>query len=220
MALLRRAARRGFERASTPAMAVALLALFIALGGTAFAMSLVGHGSEDGSRVAHKHKFHVKRGSRGPRGPRGPKGKRGAKGQQGATGPAGLPGTARAYGLVSPLCNACLPGPSYNPVNPQYSHNVTAVAPNQGSPKGTYCLSPSSDSGIDAAHAVVVTSVVQRSPQPNAELEPIQESAVWSLGAPDCRAGTLEVRTYGYVEEAGELEAVPDGEVAFSFVIP
>lgn len=150
----------------------------------------------------------------------GPQGKRGAKGKQGATGAVGPPGTARAYGYVGPLCRACTPGPNYNPVDPHYSHDVTAVAPNQGSPKGAYCLSPSSDSGIDTAHAIVVASVVERGPQPNAEFEPIQESAVWSIGAPDCRAGTLEVRTFGYIEEAGELEAVPDAEVAFSFVIP
>jgi hypothetical protein len=121
---------------------------------------------------------------------------------------------------VNPLCNACTPPPKYSPVDPEYSFNVTAVSPNPGSPTGTYCLSPASGSGIDTAHAVVVSSVVQRGAQPNAELEPIQESALWQLGAPDCRAGTLEVRTFGYVEEAGELEAVPDHEVAFSFVIP
>jgi hypothetical protein len=121
---------------------------------------------------------------------------------------------------VNPLCNACTPGPNYNPVDPTYSFNVTAVTPNQGSPKGTYCLSPASGSGIDAAHAVVVASVVQRGPQPNQEFEPIQEAATWQLGGPDCRAGTLEVRTFAYIEEAGELEAVPDHEVAFSFVIP
>lgn len=209
--------RRGGRRASSPAMIVALLALFVALGGSAFAMSLVGNESEGGSRVSPKRKHHA---VRGPRGPRGPRGKRGAKGAQGLTGPTGPPGSARAYGLVDPLCNACTPGPNYNPVDPQYSHNVTAVAPNQGSPKGTYCLSPSSGSGIDAEHAVVVAGVVERGPQPNAELEPIQESVTLSLGAPDCRAGTLEVRTFGYIEEAGELKAVPDHEVAFSFVIP
>lgn len=198
-------------------MIVALLALFIALGGSAFAMSLVSHGSGGGSQVSHRREHRV---LRGPRGPRGPRGKRGAKGAQGLTGPAGPPGSARAYGLVDPLCNTCLPGTNYNPVDPTYSHNVTAVAPNQGSPKGTYCLSPSSGSGIDAAHAVVVAGVVERGPQPAAELEPIQESVRWSLGAPDCRAGTLEVRTFGYIEEAGELQAVPDHEVAFSFVIP
>jgi hypothetical protein len=129
-----------------------------------------------------------------------------------------VPGTARAYGYVNPLCNACTPGPSYNPVDPTYSFNVTSVAPIPGSQPGTYCLSPGS--GIDTAHAIVVASVVTRGPQPNHELEPIQESATWRIGAPDCPAGKLEVRTFGYINEAGELKAVPDKEVAFSFVIP
>ena len=142
--------------------------------------------------------------------------------RRGSPGPAGI---RRGAGLGPRLWTGepylqrpAYPGPNYSPVDPAYSFNVTAVSPDHGSPLGTYCLSPGS--GIDASHAILVTSVVERGPQPNAELEPVQESAPWRLGGPDCRAGTLEVRTYGYVEESGEIKAVPDKEVAFSFVIP
>jgi hypothetical protein len=201
---------RRFKRGPSPAMALAFVALFVATGGGAAAASLVGsHGSDKASESASHHR---------KRGPRGPKGKRGPQGKRGAAGAPGAPGTARAYGYVNPICNACLPPTHYNPVDAAYSFNVTAVSANNGSPKGTYCLSPGSN--IDTEHAIVVTSVVARGPQPNHEYEPIQELATWRIGAPDCPAGKLEVSTFGYIEESGELKAVPDHEVAFSFVIP
>lgn len=104
----------------TPAMGVALLALVVAMGGTAGASGVVG-GSNDGPK-AKAAKSTAKRGPRGKRGPVGPvgpvgprgltglagppgaagaAGAAGAPGARGATGPAGAPGAALAFADVN-----------------------------------------------------------------------------------------------------------------------
>jgi pilus assembly protein FimV len=82
-------------------MVVALIALFVAMGGTGYATTQLGqdHGT---AQVAKKKKH--KKGSKGPAGPQGPQGPRGATGAPGApgaAGAAGAPGTALGYAKVN-----------------------------------------------------------------------------------------------------------------------
>jgi hypothetical protein len=88
----------------SPALVIALVALFVALGGTGYAASQV---SGDHAATAAK-KTKVKQGKRGPRGLRGPQGPsgpqgltgpQGPQGAQGATGPQGTPGSP-AFGML------------------------------------------------------------------------------------------------------------------------
>jgi hypothetical protein len=83
----------------SPAMLVALLALFVALGGTGYAaLSITGkdvkNSSLTGKDVKNKSltKKDFKGSVRGPRGAVGPQGPQGAQGQQGVQGPKGDPG--------------------------------------------------------------------------------------------------------------------------------
>ncbi len=71
----------------SPALVIACLALFVALGGTGYAATQLSQG--EGQATASKK---AKQGPRGPKGPKGAKGAKGATGATGATGANGLPG--------------------------------------------------------------------------------------------------------------------------------
>jgi Collagen triple helix repeat (20 copies) len=92
-----------FIHRPSPALAVALLALFIALGGTGFAATQF---QKPGTVIAKAAKTTTKRGPRGfrgfrgPRGPAGPKGAAGSAGATGAAGAAGAAGSSLAYARV------------------------------------------------------------------------------------------------------------------------
>lgn len=147
-------------RGPSPALVIACLALFVALGGTGYAASggLAGNGNGNGSAtVARAH-----RPLRGPRGPRGPRGFRGATGPQGPAGPQGATGpqgpqgpsggqgpagSARAYAEVS-SAGAVVAGHALNVT----SANVTSPA------TGTYCFDLSGV-GITTSNAVPVVSL-------------------------------------------------------------
>jgi hypothetical protein len=70
----------------SPALVIACVALFVALGGTGYAATQLASGREQAT-VSAKHKSN--RGPRGPRGLKGPKGPTGPAGPQGQVGPAG-----------------------------------------------------------------------------------------------------------------------------------
>jgi hypothetical protein len=72
-----------------------LVAIFVALGGSAVAAGIAGHGSGPVARVAGK-------GRRGPRGPRGRRGPQGPKGVQGIQGPKGDQGIQGDTGPTGP----------------------------------------------------------------------------------------------------------------------
>ena len=72
----------------SPAMAVAMIALFVALGGSGYAATQSGGGGGDRANAAAKKKV-----KRGPRGRRGRQGVQGPQGLQGSTGAQGTPGT-------------------------------------------------------------------------------------------------------------------------------
>src|SRR5215211_3987396 len=92
----RRRSRRGEARVRTigtpsPAMAVAVIALFVALGGSGYAARQSAGGGGDRASAAAKKK--VKRGPRGRRGPQGLQGPAGNTGGQGTPGTNGANGT-------------------------------------------------------------------------------------------------------------------------------
>jgi len=82
------------SRTPSPALAISLIALFVALGGTAYASGLI-----PGSQIKN-HSIPAKKltksaikslhGQRGPIGPQGPKGSTGAKGDTGLQGPGAI----------------------------------------------------------------------------------------------------------------------------------
>jgi hypothetical protein len=89
--------RRALSNIS-PAMVVALIALFVALGGPGYATSRLDTQTRvSGKAVASK----AIRGPRGRRGPRGPRGFRGLAGAKGPRGLAGSDGTALGYAKVN-----------------------------------------------------------------------------------------------------------------------
>jgi hypothetical protein len=214
------------KRRPSPAMVVALLALFITLGGTGYAAS-----NATSSRKHHR----VVRGRRGPPGPpgtpghtgaTGPHGSRGATGAKGSTGsqglqgppgPQGVPGTARAYGLIEPLCGGCGEAPAgFTPLVAAHSLNVALGTPLSGAPAGTWCFALGGS--IDPSTATVVVSIVSTA-GPHTQHFAL-EGAQWVASAPNCSPNQIEMQTFGYAVEANALTAVPDNEVAFSFVVP
>src|SRR5271155_2920215 len=153
---------------------VALLALFIALGGTSYAATQlpansVGTRQIRASSVTEAKLTKSLRGLLVPRrsatvlpGPRGTTGATGATGPAGSAGPAGASGpagavtSARAYGFHI----GCLPGgpcpgqPACPPGCPAV--NATFEAANANAPAGTVCIRPGP--GISAATPVVVSA--------------------------------------------------------------
>jgi hypothetical protein len=84
----------------SPAMVVACLALFVALGGSGYAAAQLkdGHGKAVASKKA--------KGKRGPRGKQGPAGPQGSKGDTGTTGTTGSAGSAGPAGPTGPAGSA------------------------------------------------------------------------------------------------------------------
>ena len=119
---IRSALRRLSRRHST---AVAYLALFVALGGSAYAaVTVTGQNIKDGtitgkdvkSRSIGTGKLSATAvssltGERGPAGPQGPQGSQGQPGAQGPTGPIGLTGPKGDTGPGGPAGPAGPPGP-------------------------------------------------------------------------------------------------------------
>jgi hypothetical protein len=198
---------------------IAILALFVALGGTGYAASrMVGKGARHGKHGRHLAKGHTKgeRGPRGLRGPAGPQGRPGPTGPAGPTGPQGVPGSARAYAFVRPACGGCGElEPGFTPLEKARSLNVSLDKPNEGTPLGTWCFKL--EGGIDTSTATLVVSGVKVAGRIHDYAE---IGAQWLPEAPDCRAGEVEIQTVGYEVSGSALVAVPDNEIAFSFVVP
>jgi hypothetical protein len=94
--------------------------------------------------------------------------------------------------------------------------NVTLSSALSGAPVGTWCFALGG--GIDPSTATVVASIVKRAGPYTHNFS--LESAEWIANAPDCPPNEIEIRTLGYTVEGGNLVAVPDREIAFSFVVP
>jgi hypothetical protein len=99
----------------SPAMIVACVALFAALGGTGYAAGNLVHKATASSAKKPKRGPRGKRGLAGPAGPQGapgPKGATGAKGEQGVKGDRGAPGQPGEPGPAGPVELRYLEGPT------------------------------------------------------------------------------------------------------------
>jgi len=174
------------RRMPSPAMVVACMALFVALGGTGYAAS--GALSNGGpATVAKKHRRVVLRGPRGPRGPRGftgaagPTGPQGPQGPQGVQGTQGPAGTAKAYAEISHT-GTIIAGHAFNITDANITHPTT----------GRYCFDLSGV-GITPSNAAPIAS-------PDwADLPTVQGDQVFvtASSANDfCPAGQIQVLTF------------------------
>ena len=215
-----------FRRPST-ALVVALVALFIALGGGAYAATSLPRGSvgtpqlQAGAVTSGKiangavNSNKVKNGSllaqdfksgqlpQGPAGPAGPAGSAGAKGATGATGapgatgPQGAAGTAKAYGFIAG--GVLIPGQSKNVVSVT---NPTA---------GTFCVAvsgvtPATDPAVATVDYTTDTSVTNN-----------QAVVEWQSSGGVCPAGQFAFLTAELTGTPVTRTAVNQG---FAFVIP
>jgi hypothetical protein len=109
----------------TPAMLVACVALFAALGGTGYAAGDLAHQATASARAT---KAKPKRGPRGKQGPAGPTGPQGAPGPKGATGERGAQGPKGDTGAPGKQGEPGTPGP----VEIRYVEGPTLTVPAGG----------------------------------------------------------------------------------------
>jgi hypothetical protein len=162
-----------------------------------------------------------KQGTEGTQGVEGKQGAQGLEGKQGERGAEGAAGGARAYALVNAAtivscgcgCGTCPPPPP--PPHITRGVNIEEGSKVESAPPGTWCLRLSKSAGIVGAAAVVVVSTT----------EPLR-TAVWNPEAPDCDGtisegeAEIEIQTYAYKMNGGELVAEHAGEITFSLVVP
>lgn len=190
------------ERVSS-AHVIAVIALFVALGGTAFAATFGNNSVKSRHIVDNKVKSKDLKDD---------KAVQSADVTDGSLGSADLATEARgAYGKVDPagtLANA---------------RNVTSVT---RADVGVYCITPAA--GIDANAAVLVVSSDNQQNATSAAAENVSV-VEWDSQVDGCPAGTLEVNTFVYdgdaVDDDGGAADSPGDDLtanneAFSFVIP
>jgi hypothetical protein len=217
----------------SPATVLALVALFVALGGSSYASSLA---SKAHPRSRHSVSRRGPKGApglpglkgatgqigpqglQGQPGPQGPQGSLGTQGEPGAQGPPGS-ATALAWAFVEPLPHEKGPLGSDTPTTPlRDASNVSLGNPLSNAPTGTACFKL--DGGIDASGATVVASAEgARTTSPTEPGMTILDSAQWVAGAPDCSPDQIEIRTVVYRFEADQLIGEREGGVAFSFMV-
>jgi hypothetical protein len=186
-------------------MIVAMLALFVAMGGTAIAASSalitgkqIKNSSITGLDIKNKSvtsadikgQLRGARGATGSTGAKGDKGDKGDPGAAGALGAPGAPGTARAYGHVA--------GGNPPTLDTAHSKNIVAVTRVL---QGVYCVQAAA--GISSTDSVAVVSVdwgASSSTNPAAHSHP----------GFNCPAGQFEVITRD--NEATTAGAYSDAE--------
>jgi hypothetical protein len=178
-----------------PATVIALVALFVALGGGAYAAS-------NHNGVAHASK--KKKAARGPQGPQGPAGRDGTDGAD---------GTARAYALVHSSDFSCSPNCQIE--ESKGITNVTYIG------NGSYCVHAS---GIDARSEVAAVTVdwgQTNSPAGNSTATANGNCDTSGFEVVTERQPSVGVRNAadnGTTQVAGN--AVTSNSVAFTIVIP
>jgi hypothetical protein len=116
----------------SPAFVVASVALFVALGGGAWAASSGGgHGTAAPARILGGHRTLTAHASAGTPGPRGPRGPRGFTGKQGPAGPPGAIGPSDGYVTRVPASQSMPAGQdtqlAHLSLTPNSSYIVTAA---------------------------------------------------------------------------------------------
>jgi collagen triple helix repeat protein len=204
---------------------IALVALFVALGGTTYAAStaLIGtntvaspqvvNGSLQAKDLSAKARRALKadrgargivgaRGARGPTGVQGAQGPRGLQGTQGIQGPQGLSGPARAYAVVA----------ADGTVNAALSKNVTV----NKNGAGTYCITLGG--GIDPATTTLAASVIFTFGGDTTAAIQVANPAIANVG--NCAAGQFEVITRTLISAAAGMPVTSNRvDEAFSLVV-
>ena len=211
-------------------MVVALLALFVAMGGTGYAAlnlprNSVGakqlkknavRSSKVKDRSLRARDFARGQLPRGKQGVPGPPGDRGATGRRGAPGSPGVPGepgSARAYMTVDDTTE------SNTTVPPSLAKNMSAANVERAA-SGMYCITP--PSGIDAAEVTPVASVQVGG---NNTGQFVQTIGVTQGALSGCGADRWLVETYFY-DDGGAISGTDDGDVVqrsdagFSLLVP
>jgi hypothetical protein len=205
----------------SPGSVLALIALFVALGGVSYAAvtingkniqnnSIPGKKLKNGAVTNNKVKANSLRANRltagaraslrGARGPQGPAGPHGAQGPQGTQGPAG---TALAYAQVSP-------GGMEPSLVAARTSGFSAVTRPAG---GLYCLAPTDavlaqafSGGSPTRPPVASVEYGNTANQGNELIVQVRGATV------DCPANTFEVRTY--------RNGAVQNDVAFTLIVP
>lgn len=134
------------------------------------------------------------------------------------TGRTSSPGVV-AYGLVSPLCIGCGSRPkNFTPLVSANSQGVSLGSPQATPQNGAWCFRLRAD--VDASAVTVVASAEgsQSTELPGSHPTSIA-SAEWIVGAPDCTADEIEIRTMRYTATSSELAATTADDIPFSFVV-
>ena len=178
----------------------AFMALFIALGGAAYAAgtingkSIVDHSiTGKDIKVGSIPLTALKKVPDGKTGPAGPVGKTGPAGPAGA---AGAPGTARAYGWTAD---------NEGNLFAAKSKNATV----RHDEKGVYCITPGA--GIDPSTATLLVSPDFAKSGSSSMVAQVRSDN------PECNPGELVVRLWKDSTNAGFTEAI---DAQFSFLIP
>jgi hypothetical protein len=181
---LRLARRRSRAYRPTPAMTVALLALFIVMAGSAVAGSryLINSTGQINPKVLKK--LRGQKGQPGPPGKEGAQGKEGPagkEGKQGREGKEGREGTEAAGGSALALAFMDRTGEL---------KDVRNFSPKYARPEeGIYCLTPSG--GVSSSASPIAMVTVERSFSVGADLR-----AYANVGAEQCGKGQYEVMTF------------------------
>jgi len=204
---------------------IALVALFVALGGTTYAAStsLIGtntvaspqvvNGSLQTKDLSEQARKALKgnrgfrglvgaRGARGPTGVQGAQGPRGVQGIQGVQGSQGLSGPARAYAVVA----------ADGTVNAALSKNITV----NKNGAGTYCITLGG--GIDPATTTLAASVIFTFGGDTTATIQVANPAIANVG--NCAAGQFEVITRTLISAAAGMPVTANRvDEAFSLVV-
>jgi hypothetical protein len=212
----------------SPGSVLALIALFVALGGVSYAAvtingkniannSIPGKKLKNGAVTNKKVKANslganrLTAGARasltgapGPQGPTGPRGERGERGEQGPGGTQGPAGTALAYAEV-------------NPATPAFVTERTSGFSEVTQPLGgRYCLAPTPAVVAQAFSGGELTRPPVAVVQFDGTTSPVDQSIVVQVTAvsADCPADTFEVATW----RGAPLDFT--NTVAFTVIIP
>ena len=167
---------RRLDRPS-PSLLIAIIALFLAFGGSALAVNHYLITSTKQIKPSVLKQLKGAKGVKGATGATGAKGDTGAQGVKGDTGATGPSGSARAYGAVA----------KDGTLTRSKNATVTALG------AGVYCITPAA--GIDAAGTVLVVAPDNSSDDTDTSSGD-QTVAEWRSTADDCSAGQFEVLTF------------------------
>jgi hypothetical protein len=207
----------------SPALVLACVALFVALGGTGYAAlqlpansvgsKQIRNGAVKNSEIANNAVTgrKVRRRSltasdfRASSLPRGPRGFPGPAGPAGPTGPAG---SARAYGYVNG--DGTL-DPASSKGNPTVSHVATS---------GVYCIAIPRISSATSVMSVNLDFAGSATTSPPADPSDDQGIVEVDYSTPTCAAGQFEVNTLAQTFTTGALVGNTFDDQPFVFIVP